>query len=81
MLNTSQNTMQTKTTLITDGTEPISELTTTRRPSNRDTVLKGLNALSVRMAFMAGKSAMPTNWAIIPKTESFEYEIKFNFTI
>ena len=53
MLNTSQNTMQIRTTFITDGMERISELTTTRRPSNREMVLNGLKALSVRITLRA----------------------------
>ena len=71
--------MQIRTTFITDGMERIRELTTTRRPSNREMVLNGRNTLSVRMAFIAGKSAMPTNLAIIRKTNSFKVKLILNF--
>ena len=70
MLNTSQNTMQTRTTLITEGIEAINELTTTRSPSNLDMVLNGRKALNVRIAFIAGKSAMPNNGAIMLSIDS-----------
>ena len=53
--------MQTSTTLTTEGIEAMSELTTTRKPSNRDTVLRGRKARNVRKAFIAGNSAMPIN--------------------
>ena len=53
--------MQTSTTLMTEGMETISELTTTRKPSNRDTVLRGRKARNVRKAFIAGKLAVPIN--------------------
>ncbi len=81
MLNTSQNTMQIRTMLITDGMERISELTTTRRPSNREMVLKGRNALRVRIAFIAEKSARPANWATIRITDSLKTKYNFEFWI
>ena len=71
--------MQIRTILITDGMERISELTTTRRPSNREMVLNGRNALRVRMAFIAEKLATPANWAIIRKEDSLKMKYNFEF--
>jgi hypothetical protein len=69
--------MQTKITFITEGIEPISELTTTRKPSTRDTVLNGRRARRVRIAFIAGKSARPINLADMLNIDSFWFKIKF----
>ena len=74
MLNTSQNTMQTRRTLITAGIEPINELTTTLSPLNMDMVLNGRKVLNVRIALIAGKSAIPINGAIMLSIDSL---IKF----
>ena len=71
MLNTSQNTMQTRRTLITAGIEPINELTTTLSPLNMDMVLNGRKALNVRIALIAGKSAIPANCAMILSIDNF----------
>ncbi len=67
--------------LITDGMERISELTTTRKPSNREMVLNGRNALSVRIAFIADKLATPANWAIIRIEDSLKTKYNFEFWI